>query len=1399
MKLRSTLAAVMLLGSVQVALAQADVLFGIMGLAIQEGMRQQQLERQRQIDQQAVNRQREHEIRQVRRVQTALKTLGFYTLRVDGDAGPGTRAALDRYFNAFGMAPKALLEADIVALEQRAAAGFRSAAEERAAHARGFSTRQDMEIAERAGFRDASALSEARRVGARDADELASFRSSGFPDMAAFRRASEAGFRDHATWEAARRAGFTRFDEWVAFEKSGLETREAFLRERERAAEREAGVQACRAAVAARDWMETARACRRAATLAPDDVESRAALSTAARQLDALVVASGAELARLEGDLEAMRRDVLTDAQAASALEAMVDRVAQAEAAHTRARAAHGATLCLQASAEERWQEAADLCAEALAREPGGADLRLALSEARDAVTAQRRAIEAERRRIARETFLRESEALVGRIESFTAGGGAFENGLDVAAALIDLRAAMDDGAPDGIEAARAVLDDLLASERAFGMHVEALERAEQEADAAAFAQARRNAERLDGFVRAWVARNVTAPQARDLLALGRVLSEALAGADPDAVVAAQKEATATLASLGLGEEAAAFRLEPEIDASALEERDRAARAASERARLAMETARTEAEARIARVDRYAREANGAFEDALGVARAVLALKAALSRTEAEAIVQAIAALDDALDGEERFRSFEREADVAERGADAAAFAQARDNAERLEAFARAQVARDVLAPGVPDLLEIQESLSRALSGADPDAIVAAQADAVDRIAKLGLESAAAAFVLRPEVEAAALLERQAQSEAARFALDRARARTDDLFATVDAFVEGGGRFMDGLAVARGVAGLRRARDGADAAPVEAAVAELERLLDAEEAYVAFAERRAGAMAASETDAAASAAEIAATLDGFLRDHLAANPLGEEAPALLELQAGLNAALESRHAPTLAAALDTTREGLRSLALWDEAELFLARLTAGEAQVETAPNGLAVTALNRALLVGDPRDVLVLRNLSGSAPNLRADLLGALVFEGGRTRACWRHDPPDQTLGVRSALARIRALGGRAEAAARCPPEAPGAQDLVLVERGALLGESLAYARPVVRALEEGRLEVLDAVLWSSVAARAAEGERLARDIEAEVSAGVRAGFGFLAAGAPGGDRVCVVETAPARDAAARESESALHEAVLSARAEDLALHAGPIGPRLVAEPDAVFARLQRGECALVLARAEELARLLDALAREETPHRVLPIWLEADEISALRGRLAAERAEALQLLGARRQEQEAAAVLADAQRARADRARQAAQEALRSTHGQTARAAQNDMAAGVETVLGGKPSAAMADLFPRFVDWVGSRPLEFWEVDGHDVRLLDYGVATWDGRPLEAVVVVVTVETRNAEFGRYEAGCFLLGWLLDREFDRRRDGFEASCEGPAPTERWPGFESRWIAASPDG
>lgn len=158
--------------------------------------RQAEANRERRERQAEIDRERERQIAFIKRTQSALARLGFYTKKIDGDFGPSSRRALDDYAAAFVESTTVFEVGELQKLEARAAAGWRSMDEERFAQNGGFRDRSELIAARAGGFTTAETLRAARNAGFDSAEQFAAFKASGFADPTQFERARKGGFSE---------------------------------------------------------------------------------------------------------------------------------------------------------------------------------------------------------------------------------------------------------------------------------------------------------------------------------------------------------------------------------------------------------------------------------------------------------------------------------------------------------------------------------------------------------------------------------------------------------------------------------------------------------------------------------------------------------------------------------------------------------------------------------------------------------------------------------------------------------------------------------------------------------------------------------------------------------------------------------------------------------------------------------------------------------------------------------------------------------------------------------------------------------------------------------------------------------------------------------------------------
>ncbi|MBB3950905.1 peptidoglycan-binding domain-containing protein [Aureimonas jatrophae] len=622
-------------------------------------------------------------------------------------------------------------------------------------------------------------------------------------------------------------------------------------------------------------------------------------------------------------------------------------------------------------------------------------------------------------------------------------------------------------------------------------------------------------------------------------------------------------------------------------------------------------------------------------------------------------------------------------------------------------------------------------------------------------------------------------------------ALKDAREAADAQLSDADAFLRLNPTSPNLLQIAKAAADLKGASGTSDPDAVAAATARLGDALAAEGGFAAFAARRSAERAAAE---GARRDELRAALDrdrAGLSAWIAANLT---APALPDVVAELDRLGRDRNSADIAA-LDEAHRRVAALLREKGLEAQVERLqrpanepAAVEPDAAVLARATVRTPLNAVLLDGARDEVVVLYNADPRAPSLSRNLRGDFSFRTGAAALCTLG--VDRTAALRGALETALAPSGARTlnlAEADCASRDLADRDLLILERGRFLDAPTAFAVPVLEALEAGRLRPYPALGFADLRRRVEADEALAGEIERDLTGRGRAGFGSVLArrGA-----VCAVDAEP----------RALHEPTLREVAR-MARRGESEEPRIrsMTAEDA-FQAARRGECGAIYAEGPTLASVRDALRREGETVAVAPVWLAPAVIEQRRAALASADA-------AQRASAEARRLAADGERADAERTRQrqaetaqARERELRARHGTEAATLLNRFAPLIERFVRGDATSAerqhLAGLFPRFASWREGLAADAWEPVETSSILVDYGMARWEGRAVEAVALETRVRTRSRERGAYAEHCFRFAVVADGEFAMDRDALETDCDATGDAlETWSlghDLASRW-------
>ncbi|MEW9617167.1 peptidoglycan-binding domain-containing protein [Shinella sp. S4-D37] len=678
-------------------------------------------------------------------------------------------------------------------------------------------------------------------------------------------------------------------------------------------------------------------------------------------------------------------------------------------------------------------------------------------------------------------------------------------------------------------------------------------------------------------------------------------------------------------------------------------------------------------------------------------------------------------------------------------------------------------------------------------SDADEQCGLALQSDATEEIRQLKTKAGEELAAAQAEAEKAEReLKAAADAEQKRLALDAARNRMTALMSAMTEFSASKGTFSNAIGIAKAAVRLKQLEGSEDVSSIEQAILSADELLKSEAGFQKFLADKERAGEIAQVNARATAlAEIRRT-EAFITQFVGSNVLHESVNDLLTLQDKLSAAKGSEQDERLFHAQKEAKAEIERIGLSDDLASFIFEENVPkDTGIAQAENGLAITEDNRALLEGNANDVVILGNFTSGAPHLLVNLLGETTLDGGNAVYCWigrdTSNPPLFDL-VSPVLRKLGA--SRMAPSGACVNQSALQQDILIVERGALLARDILEARYLIEALEKGDLKVIQTIAWGEVGAVAEQRKQLSDTIRSEVVGGVRSGFGF----------VQVENTADTLCMVVDPAEQSFHDYAFEIVGPELELVIPVAKERTALSLDRAFAGAQKNMCRVIYANAENMARLIEATKKLNAEATVLPLWIETKLIEDGKN-LAEKSAQERQAeIAARRQEMEAAATLAKKQSEEAAVVRARAQQELRDRYSQEARSAYNELSGIQKAFISNDSTKAgqFASLFPDIARWKQEIAAGGWELDKYDDELVDYGTANWMGRKLEAVTLKATISTKNAVRGEYATICFVTGYLMDTEFEMRRDAMAVECGASdkvlADWQTSRTFESRWVA-----
>lgn len=664
-----------------------------------------------------------------KRVQIALKTLGFYTKGIDGVWGRGSQGALNAYRVAFGLPSvkfSTFSEEGIFKLEGYASQGWRGQEEIIKSRNGGFTNRAEFVAARDAGFVVKSQWKEAESVGFDDNATFEAFKDSDFTSPEIFQLAVGGGFATEDDFNTAQEIGFSNAEEFSEFRASGHATKARFETAKKIRREGDKAAIQCEAASQEKDWFAADSACSVATKARPYDLsmKSFAAAAHKAVEIDHITVEQ--ELAQAEALVASLlgQYENLDNKEFKAKLDAARANVKRLIVKNTFRKLHIDETACSVAVKLNEWDRANKICGDASIRASGYSAVDASSVELIDnlrkfAILAQVEVRAAEARAvIEREKLSVKSAKLRGRnlvdeVSAYSAGGKQFFDGLSVARKLVALRQVLELENSVKIEKAYSDLSGIVEVDRIFIADRMARTVAKEKSKTESAAAAKQGVGYVNEFLKSHIAKNFSAENIDQLLDLQAEMETALAQNNSVELASVLANAHSMLQVAKIKGDLDKFiaifgstSLSSALEAETLVKG------------IQIETLNDEAGDLVESVTAHSKS-GGKFANPIGIARALVAVRVSLRKGDLEALIQNKERLEGLLVGEQSYQIANQKRQTAtatsRKNAETLALEKARFYSDYLINFITENIASD----SIGEALEFQEKFDAAIDSGD--------------------------------------------------------------------------------------------------------------------------------------------------------------------------------------------------------------------------------------------------------------------------------------------------------------------------------------------------------------------------------------------------------------------------------------------------------------------------------------------------------------------------------------------------------------------------------------------------------------------------------------------------------------------------------------------------------
>ena len=442
----------------------------------------------------------------------------------------------------------------------------------------------------------------------------------------------------------------------------------------------------------------------------------------------------------------------------------------------------------------------------------------------------------------------------------------------------------------------------------------------------------------------------------------------------------------------------------------------------------------------------------------------------------------------------------------------------------------------------------------------------------------------------------------------------------------------------------------------------------------------------------------------------------------------------------------------------------------------------------SLTEKSKFLCKGPANEILLLYNVSPTAPKVWKNVRGDVIFQDDSASVCFAQPSAELVL-TRYVDHYLGDRGARKITSVSPPCDLASAGkmiDIIAFKRGDLLKSREGYVLALAKMLDGDAFRPYETITDYDLEIQ--KRQKLSRQIEADVDKNSRKGFGVISVTEVA--VACVVPPAkPERSDGLKELLTRNTDAIAPTVSSDWQYFDTPT-------TDLAFLGLQRHQCGYLLGDDSDLRAIMLALRREKLKYSFAPVWWDEEEVdhATFDAHDAAQQEIRKQEdLARRRREGEALQAQRDKEK---QTQKTEIERKLREANGTKARGLMNYVQDLVSGMAEERP-VENGELFPAYSNWLNQRFADQWKTFNVSSDVADFGTVQWDRRQVDAVVVKTIVHQKNRILGRYEDRCYLFGFVSDDEFSMLRDPFAVDCDQTGEVNKWKigeRFQSHWNA-----